>query len=107
MKRRSAAILDFFDSFLAYIMTIIGILFSAYLPLFATGTLDTLKIKIPNLVVSAVVALVVIGKREYVPGDNELARAGKRKNFLKRMGDAVAYGMMWSQIINIGGQNVG
>jgi hypothetical protein len=101
MKRRTASILGFLDSFLAYIMTIVGVVFSAYLLPFESGNLGDVKISISSLAVSAVIALMVVGSQEYVPSDNEVARAGKRKNVFRRMGNAVANGMMWSQLITV------
>jgi hypothetical protein len=95
---------DVVDDFLAYIMTMAGILASNYIPLLKTGGMIDIKLGWGRIVLAAIVALLVVGKQEYIPnkGDTAVAaRAGRKSNFIMRMANALAQGMMWSQIVQL------
>jgi hypothetical protein len=94
---------DVLDDVLAYALTIIGILFANYVPMLkSTGTIN-LKIEMGRIIVAAVVALIIIGKQEYLPNANTETRAGRRKNFVQRMVNALSQGIAWDTIIGMAG----
>jgi hypothetical protein len=94
---------DILDDVLAYALTIIGILFANYVPMLkGTGTIN-LKIEMGRILVAAVVALIIIGKQEYLPNSNADTRAGRRKNFVQRMVNALSQGIAWDTIIGMAG----
>lgn len=97
---------DVVDDFLAYIMMMIGILASNYIPLLKTGDKIDIELGWGRIVLAGIVALLVVGKQEYIPSKGDTiattaARAGRRSNFIMRMANALAQGMMWSQIIQL------
>ena len=89
-------IIDALDGFFAYLLTIVGILVSQYLPAFSAGQAVNIKIGIGRLVVSCVIAFVLVGQQE-VGGDP----AGKRARFWPRMGNALAHGLGWSALLKM------
>jgi hypothetical protein len=96
---------DLVDDVLAYFLTIVGILLSSYLPMLkTTGTIDV-SLDFWRIGISAVVALIIVGKNESVSpdenGNTEKARAGRRKNFLPRMANALAQGIAWNTIMQM------
>lgn len=98
-------IFDVLDDVLAYILTILGIVFSSYLPLLKKSEPIDITIGWWRVALSAMVALLVIGKQESLDVDEsgsvDKSRAGRRKRFLSRMMNAFAQGVMWSQLISI------
>ena len=98
---------DILDDVFAYILTVVGILFSNVIPLLKTNEPFTLDIGTMRIVAACVVALLFVNEQENiaaVEGDNKLkAKEGKRKNFRKRMTNALAQGFMWSQVMNMVG----
>ena len=103
-KRFWDKFVDIFDDFLAYIMTIIGILSSTYLPMLKSTGKITLDIDWGRFVVAAFTALLVISKQEQLVPDKEgektKAREGRKNRFILRMANALAQGAFWSSINN-------
>ncbi len=97
--------LDILDDFLAYILTVVGILCSNYLPLLKTNQPIDITIDWWRIGLSAIVALLIIGKQENLDvdseGDTKKSREGRRKRFSLRMINALAQGIMWNQIIQL------
>ena len=89
---------DFLDGFLAYVLTIVGILVSQYLPAFTAGQEISLKLGLPRLIISAVIAFTIIAQQE-TGGDP----AGKRAKFSVRMANALNHGLGWSALLHMGG----
>jgi hypothetical protein len=105
LKQFGNKVIDFLDDFLAYLLTIIGILSSTYIPMLKEKGSINLDIDWGRFILAAVVALLVIGKQERLIGDSEgntiKAREGRRKNFLLRMANALGQGMLWSQLSSL------
>ena len=99
------SLIDIVDSFLAYILTIIGIVISAYIPLLKTTGTINITIDWWRIGIAAVVALVIIGKQESLDvdenGSKDKSKAGRKKRFSQRMTNAVAQGIMWDTLINL------
>jgi len=92
---------DWADDVLAYILTVAGILLSNGLSMLKTNEAISLDMSPMRLVLSAIVALMVVTRQETVSSDPK-AKEGKRHNFGVRMGNAVAQGFMWAQLMNLG-----
>lgn len=87
-------ILDVLDSIAMIISAAAGIILSKYIPVFASG--EEITVIIPSwgrLIISFALAMGVIAMTE-VKGN----KAGKRKNFLKRIWFSFANGMAWHTI---------
>lgn len=94
---------DWADDVLAYVLTVAGILLSNGISMLKTNDAITLDMSPMRLVLAAIVALMVVTKQEYIPSDpTNKAKEGRRKNFAVRMGNAIAQGFMWSQLMNLG-----
>lgn len=96
---------DFADDVLAYILTLAGILLSNGLSMLKTNDAIVLDMSPMRLVLAAIVALMVVTRQEAIPNEptnKAQAREGRRKNFGIRMGNAIAQGFMWSQLMNLG-----
>ena len=95
---------DVLDDVLAYILTMIGILASNYLPLLKSMDSITVDVGIWKIILSAIIALMIVGKGEQLDGtvseEKVKSKAGRKKRFLLRMSNALAQGVMWSQLIN-------
>jgi len=93
---------DIFDDFLAYILTIIGILYSTYQPMLQTTGHISFDIDWQRIVVAAIGALLVIGKQEQLTpdreGDKTAAREGRKNRFVLRMINALGQGVLWSTL---------
>lgn len=93
--------IDWADDVLAYVLTLAGILLSNGLSMLKTNEAITLDMSPMRLVLAAIVALMVVTRQEKVSTDPK-AREGRRSNFGVRMGNAIAQGFMWSQLMNLG-----
>lgn len=93
------------DDFLAYVLTIIGIMIANYIPLLKTSGTIHIEADWWRIGISAVVALMIVGKQESLEtdesGTTDKARAGRKKRFTVRMFNALAQGMAWQQIIDL------
>jgi len=98
-------IFDLLDDFLAYLLTIIGILCSNYLPLLKTNEQIIINIDWWRFGLAAIMALLVIGKQEALDvdesGDKIKSKEGRKKRFFSRMINALAQGVMWSQFMQL------
>jgi hypothetical protein len=95
-------LIDVLDDILAYLLTIVGILSSTYIPMLKTGEPIDIRLNAGRLIVSAIVALLIIAKQERITGeDTAKAREGRRRNFASRMLNALAQGVMWVQIMQL------
>ena len=96
---------DVVDDFLAYILTIVGIIVSNYIPLLKTSGTIHIEADWWRLGISAIVALMSIGKQEVLVADNDgstdKAKAGRKKKFSLRMFNALSQGMAWAQLIDM------
>jgi len=96
---------DVVDNFLAYILTIIGIVAANYIPLLKTTEIIRIEVDWWRIGIAAVVALMIVGKQETLEadetGDTKKAKAGRRKNFALRMFNALSQGIAWQQIIDM------
>jgi len=99
------AIAGFLDDFLAYVLTIIGIIASNYIPLLKKQGAINISIDWWRLTISAVVALMIISRQEVITAPDDQAkikaREGRRKRFLLRMSNALAQGALWAQIMDM------
>jgi hypothetical protein len=90
-----SSVLDVLDTLAMITFALGGIVFSNYMPAFREGA--EIVFRLPSwsrLVISFVLAMGVIALTE-VKG----SKAGKRKNFLKRVWFAFANGLAWHTII--------
>lgn len=98
---------DVLDDVLAYVLTVVGILFSNVLPMLKSNDPISLDIGVMRIVAACIVALLFVNDQEKVgAADTETkakAKEGKRANFRKRMTNALAQGFMWSQVMNMVG----
>jgi hypothetical protein len=98
-------VIDLLDDFLAYVLTIVGILLSNYIPLLKTTGIIDIKMDWFRIGISAIVAIMIIGKQESLEldetGSKEKSKAGRKKRFSIRMFNALAQGISWSTIMNI------
>lgn len=98
LKRLYNKAIDALDGFFAYVLTVIGILASNYLPdLSSKGKID-FEADLWRVGLSMIVAFILVAKQE-TGGD----AAGKRANFWSRMGNALAHGVCWASLINAAG----
>lgn len=105
LKRFWAWFIDWIDDVLAYILTVTGILLSNGLSMLKTNDAIVLDMSPMRLVLSAIIALMVVTRQEAIPSEptsKAAAKEGRRKNFGIRMGNAIAQGFMWSQLMNLG-----
>jgi hypothetical protein len=97
--------IDVVDDFLAYILTILGIMISNYLPLLKTSGTIHIETDWWRLGISAIVALMLIGRQETLVADEngsiDKAKAGRKKKFSLRMFNALSMGMAWAQLIDM------
>jgi len=97
---------DILDDVLAYILTVVGILFSNVIPLLKSNETIMLDMGWMRIVAACIVALLFVSNQETlgkVEGETkQKAKEGKRANFKKRMINALSQGFMWSQVMNIG-----
>jgi hypothetical protein len=96
---------DVLDDFLAYVLTILGILVSTYVPLLKSSGIIDVHVDWWRVGISAIVALVIIGKQESLDvddtGSSAKSRAGRKRKFTIRMANALAQGIAWSQIMEM------
>lgn len=97
-------VFDILDDILAYLLTIVGILSSTYIPMLKTGEAIDIRVNLGRLVVASIVAILVIARQEKISGDDTAkARAGRRRNFGARMINALGQGVLWVQVLQLGG----
>ena len=93
------------DDVLAYILTIVGIMISNYIPLMKTNSVIHIEADWWRLIISAIIAIMIIGKQESLDldenGSTEKAKAGRKKRFGIRMFNALSNGIAWSTMINM------
>jgi hypothetical protein len=98
---------DVLDDVLAYILTVVGILLSNALPLMKSNEPFTLDIGAVRIVVALLVAFLFVTDQESLgvkdAEGKAIAKSGRRKNFRKRMANALSQGFMWAQIMNVVG----
>jgi hypothetical protein len=105
LKKFWYKVFDVLDDILAYILTIIGILCSNYLPLLKSNGIIDISIDWWRIGLAAVVALMIIGKQETLEidenGTTEKSKQGRRKRFALRMINSLSQGVLWNQIIQL------
>jgi len=98
-------VVDVLDDFLAYVLTIIGILLSNYIPLLRETNIITIQMDWFRIGISAIVALMIIGKQEALEsdetGNKTKAREGRKKRFGVRMFNALSQGIAWATIMEM------
>lgn len=106
LKKFWSWFIEWADDVLAYVLTLAGILLSNGLAMLKTNDVIVLDMSPMRLVLASIVALMVVTRQEAIPndpsGNTSKAREGRRKNFGIRMGNAIAQGFMWSQLMNLG-----
>lgn len=95
---------DILDDVLAYILTVVGILFSNAIPMFKSGEAIVIDLGIIRIIVAMIIAILFVSDQENL-GKTEgetraIVKQGRRKNFRKRMANALAQGVMWSYFLN-------
>jgi hypothetical protein len=107
MKKFFKAFVDILDDILAYILTVIGILFSNVIPMLKTNEPLRIDIGAMRIIAACIVAFLFIKDQEKLAidetGSKVNAKAGRKKNFRARMTNALAQGFMWSQVMNMVG----
>lgn len=107
MKKVFRWIADVTDDVLAYVLTVVGILFSNAVPMLKNNEPIALDFGLLRIIVACLVAILFVNDQENlgkVDGETKAAaKAGRRKNFRKRMANALAQGVMWAQIMNMVG----
>lgn len=107
MKKFFKWLADVTDDILAYILTVVGILFSNVIPLLKSNETISLDMGWMRILAACIVALLFVSDQEKIgtlEGESKAkAKEGRRANFRKRMTNALAQGFMWSQVMNIGG----
>jgi len=97
--------IDILDDFLAYLLTIVGILISNYIPLLKTTNMINIQMDWFRVGISAIIALMIIAKQETLEldetGSKEKSKVGRKKRFLIRMFNALSQGIAWSTMINM------
>jgi hypothetical protein len=105
LKKLWDKFIDVVDDFLAYVLTIIGIMLSNYLPLLKTQGVINIEADWWRIGISSIAALMIIGKQETLDadenGDKTKAKEGRKKRFSIRMFNALSQGMMWQQLIDM------
>ena len=105
MKKFWKDVLEIADDVLAYVLTVIGILFSNALTLMSSNEPFTLDLGAWRIAAAMVIAFVFVGRQEQIkPDDNGnkvASREGRRRNFKTRMVNALAHGFMWSQATEV------
>ena len=105
LKKVFDKFIDAVDDFLAYFLTIVGIMISNYLPLLKTTGTIHIEADWWRMGISAIVALMIIGKQETLiadeNGSTDEARNGRKKKFSLRMVNALSNGMAWAQLIDM------
>jgi hypothetical protein len=99
---------DILDDILAYILTVVGILFSNIMPLMQGNESFDMNFGKWRIIGALIIALIVVGKQEQLPAEKETlakAREGRRRNFWYRMSYALSQGFMWSALVNMGVQS--
>ena len=105
MKAILAKFMDLTDSFLAYIMTLAGVVLSTALPkLQAGGPIHFADLGLSwwRVILGMFVALVLVGRSEAGGSSTPENAAAKRKNFWPRMANAFTHGVTWTTVF--GGQ---
>lgn len=107
LKKFFAWLGDILDDILAYVLTVVGILFSNAVPMLKANEPIVLDFGLLRIVVAMIVALLFVSDQETlgkIDGETKaVAKQGRRKNFRKRMTNALAQGVMWAQIMNMVG----
>ena len=107
LKKFFSWLADTLDDVLAYVLTVVGILFSNAVPLLKNNEPLILDMGMMRIVAACIVAILFVSNQESV-GETEgetkaKAKEGRRKNFKKRMINALSQGFMWSQVMNMVG----
>lgn len=91
---------EIWDDILVYLVTLLGVLVSQYLPVFKTGQAFDISTKVGPLIIGAVIALSFVLKDEEIPqgADKTAARHGKRVNLRRRLSAGLSQGMMWATL---------
>lgn len=107
MKKFIKWFVDIIDDVLAYVLTVIGILFSNAIPLLKSNEPFSLDIGAMRIIAACIVALLFVTNQEKLTADETgskaIAKQGRKKNFKARMINALSQGFMWSQVMNMVG----
>lgn len=107
MKKFTRWLIEIADDVLAYVLTVVGILFSNIVPMMKSNEPFALDIGAWRIAGSIIIAVLIVGKQEQLTPDEKgstaKAREGRHKKFGSRMSNALAQGVMWSYIMNMAG----
>jgi hypothetical protein len=96
---------DVLDDILAYILTIIGIMVANYIPLLKTTGTIQVEADWWRIAISAIVALMIVGKQEKLDADEAgsttKSREGRKNRFTIRMFNALSQGIAWQTMIDM------
>lgn len=105
MKKFWRDIFEILDDILAYVLTVVGILFSNALTLMTSNEPFKLDMGLWRIAAAMVIAFVFVGQQEQIKpdatGNKATSREGRRHNFKARMVNALAHGFMWSQATEV------
>lgn len=91
---------DFLDDWVVYAVTVGAVFFGPYVMSFQGGTPFTVDASWPRLALSALIALALAAREEGVPGPE--AKAGRRKNLVRRLESAAYRGFTLSVLFQGG-----
>lgn len=104
MKKVWKKVFDFADDVLAYILTLICIMFSNVVPMIGGTEPIIVDVSVARIIGSSLVALLLTLWQEYnrpdSSGDKVKSKEGKKKRFLQRMINAMIFGLGASEIMN-------
>ncbi len=84
------------ESVLAYVLTVVGILLSAYVPMLKSSGHIDVRLNWWRVVIAALVAVLVVAAQE-----SDERRGSKRHKTWNKMANALAHGVAWAQIMSM------
>jgi len=103
LKRIWKTILNLLDDWFIYAVTVAAVMFSSQMDALKAGGEIVLNFSSGTFILSAFVALGIIGYQEYLrkdeTGTTDKSREGRRKHFWGRVFKAIMMGIAWPQIL--------
>ena len=94
------ALSTFWDDILVYLVTLLGVITSQYIPAFKAHEAFDISTRWANFAVGAVIALWVVLRSEVASFgvDPIVVKKGKRDNLARRLEHALGQGMIWATL---------